>query len=45
MNQEDAAEWVFAYGSNLHIEDLRSWLRHYGFAALDLPTLPGGLAR
>jgi len=34
------------------INDLRSffdadlrWLRHYGFAALDLPTLPGGLAR
>ena len=24
--------------------DLR-WLRHYGFAALDLPTLPAGLAR
>ena len=24
--------------------DLR-WLRHYGFAALDLPTLPGGLTR
>ena len=34
------------------IADLRSffdadlrWLRHYGFAALDLPTLPGGLTR
>jgi phenylalanyl-tRNA synthetase alpha chain len=34
------------------ISDLRSffdadlrWLRHYGFAALDLPTLPGGLTR
>ena len=24
--------------------DLR-WLKHYGFAALDLPTLPGGLSR
>jgi phenylalanyl-tRNA synthetase alpha chain len=24
--------------------DLR-WLRHYGFAALDLPNLPGGLSR
>ncbi|MFE3835949.1 phenylalanine--tRNA ligase subunit alpha [Rhodobacteraceae bacterium PA1-206B] len=24
--------------------DLR-WLRHYGFSALDLPTLPGGLSR
>ncbi len=24
--------------------DLR-WLRHYGFAALDVPTLPGGLSR
>jgi phenylalanyl-tRNA synthetase alpha chain len=24
--------------------DLR-WLRHYGFAALDLPTLDGGLSR
>ncbi|MBF0394121.1 MAG: phenylalanine--tRNA ligase subunit alpha [Alphaproteobacteria bacterium] len=24
--------------------DLR-WLRHYGFSALDVPTLPGGLAR
>ena len=32
MNQEDATEWVFAYGSNLHTQDLRSWLRHYGYA-------------
>jgi gamma-glutamylcyclotransferase (GGCT)/AIG2-like uncharacterized protein YtfP len=32
MNQEDAPEWVFAYGSNLHIADLRSWLRHYGYS-------------
>ncbi len=24
--------------------DLR-WLRHYGFAALDMPTLDGGLSR
>jgi phenylalanyl-tRNA synthetase alpha chain len=24
--------------------DLR-WLRHFGFAALDLPTLDGGLSR
>ena len=24
--------------------DLR-WLRHYGFAALDVPGLPGGLSR
>ena len=24
--------------------DLR-WLRHYGFAALDIPTLDGGLSR
>ena len=24
--------------------DLR-WLKHYGFAALDMPTLPGGLSR
>ena len=31
MNQEDTAEWVFAYGSNLHIADLRGWLRHYGY--------------
>jgi phenylalanyl-tRNA synthetase alpha chain len=34
------------------IADLRSffdadlrWLRHYGFAALDVPTLPAGLTR
>ena len=24
--------------------DLR-WLRHYGFAALDMPTMRGGLSR
>ncbi|TMV63761.1 phenylalanine--tRNA ligase subunit alpha, partial [Thioclava sp. BHET1] len=24
--------------------DLR-WLRHYGFASLDVPTLPGGINR
>jgi len=24
--------------------DLR-WLRHYGFAALDIPTLQGGISR
>jgi phenylalanyl-tRNA synthetase alpha chain len=24
--------------------DLR-WLRHYGFAALDMPNLPAGLSR
>jgi hypothetical protein len=32
MNREDATEWVFAYGSNLHIPDLRGWLRHYGYS-------------
>ena len=31
MIREDATEWVFAYGSNLHIEDLKHWLRHYGY--------------
>lgn len=25
------AEWVFAYGSNLNLEDLRHWLAHYGY--------------
>ena len=31
MIREHATEWVFAYGSNLHIEDLKHWLRHYGY--------------
>ena len=33
MNPEDTSEWVFAYGSNLHIQDLKSWLRHYGYCS------------
>ena len=32
MNPESAPGWVFAYGSNLHIEDLKSWLGHYGYS-------------
>ena len=32
MNPADATEWVFAYGSNLHIQDLKHWLRHYGYS-------------
>ena len=31
MNPKHATEWVFAYGSNLHIQDLKHWLRHYGY--------------
>ena len=32
MSSTGATEWVFAYGSNLHIRDLKHWLRHYGFS-------------
>ena len=32
MNSKHATEWVFAYGSNLHIQDLKHWLRHYGYS-------------
>ena len=32
MNPKHTTEWVFAYGSNLHIQDLKHWLRHYGYS-------------
>ena len=31
MNPKHTTQWVFAYGSNLHIQDLKHWLRHYGY--------------
>lgn len=39
-------QWVFAYGSNMAVEDLRSWLAAHGYspdgiARIEAATLPG----
>ena len=34
----DMSHWVFAYGSNMHLEDLRRWLENQGYSTAGIRT-------